>query len=84
MRLGFAISIVGPAVGSAAGSSAFWRGLEDLGYDTLWVGDRLVTRVDMQATYPSKELPYPPQMARYLDPVFLWTVAATATTRVAR
>ena len=82
MKLGFALPIVGPAVSSAAGLSAFCRGLEDLGYDTLWVGDRLVTPVDMHSTYPGKEQPYPPQMTRYLDPVLLWTVAATATSRV--
>lgn len=82
MKLGFVIPFVGPAVSSAAGLSAFCRGLEDLGYDTLWVGDRLVTPVDMQSTYPGKEQPYPPQMTRYLDPVLLWTVAAAATSRV--
>ena len=82
MKLGFAIPIVGSAVSSAAGLSAFCRGLEDLGYDTLWVADRLVTPVDMHSTYPGKEQPYPPQMTRYLDPVLLWTVAATATSRV--
>ncbi|MDT5224396.1 MAG: hypothetical protein QOG19_1803 [Mycobacterium sp.] len=82
MKLGFVIPFVGPAVSSAVGLSAFCRGLEDLGYDTLWVGDRLVTPVNMQTTYPGKEQPYPPQMTRYLDPVLLWTVAATATSRV--
>ena len=82
MKLGFAIPIVGSAVSSAAGLSAFCRGLEDLGYDTLWVGDRLVTPVEMHSTYPGEEQPYPPQMTRYLDPVLLWTVAATATSRV--
>jgi probable F420-dependent oxidoreductase len=82
MRLGFVIPIVGPAISSAAGLSAFCRRLEDLGYDTLWVGDRLVTPVDMHSTYPGKEHPHPPQMTRYLDPVLLWTVAATATNRV--
>jgi len=82
MKLGFALPIVGPAITSAAGLSEFCRDLEDLGYDTLWVGDRLVTPVDMHSTYPGKEQPYPPQMTRYLDPVLLWTVAATATRRV--
>lgn len=82
MKLGFVIPFVGTAVSSAAGLSAFCRGLEDLGYDTLWVGDRLVTPVDMHSTYQGKEQPYPPQMKRYLDPVLLWTVAATATNRV--
>jgi hypothetical protein len=65
MRLGFVIPIVGPAISSAVGLSAFCRGLEDFGYDTLWVGDRLLTPVNMQATYPGKEQPYPPQMTRY-------------------
>jgi len=82
MKLGFVIPIVGPAVNSAAGLGAFCRGLEDFGYETLWVGDRLVTPVDMHSTYPGKEQPYPPQMTRYLDPVLLWTVAAAATSRV--
>jgi probable F420-dependent oxidoreductase len=82
MKLGFVIPFVGPAVSSAAGLSAFCRGLEDLGYNTLWVGDRLVTPVNMHATYAGKDQPYPPQMKRYLDPVLLWTVAAAATTRV--
>jgi alkanesulfonate monooxygenase SsuD/methylene tetrahydromethanopterin reductase-like flavin-dependent oxidoreductase (luciferase family) len=82
MKLGFAFPIVGSAVSSAAGLSAFCRGLEDLGYDTLWVLDRLVTPVAMHSTYPGKEQPYPPQMTRYLDPVPLWTVATTATSRV--
>jgi probable F420-dependent oxidoreductase len=82
MKLGFVIPFVGPAVSSAAGLSAFCGGLEDVGYDTLWVGDRLVTPVNMQATYAGKEQPYPPQMKRYLDPVLLWTVAAAATSRV--
>ena len=82
MKLGFVIPSVGPAVNGAAGLSAFCRALEDLGYDTLWVSDRLVTPVDMQATYPGKEQPYPPQMTRNLDPLLLWTIAATATSRV--
>ncbi|ASW89304.1 TIGR03619 family F420-dependent LLM class oxidoreductase [Mycobacterium marseillense] len=82
MKLGFALPFVGSAVSGAAGLSAFCRALEDLGYDTLWVGDRLVTPVEMQSTYPGKEQPYPPQMTRYLDPVLMLTVAATATSRV--
>jgi alkanesulfonate monooxygenase SsuD/methylene tetrahydromethanopterin reductase-like flavin-dependent oxidoreductase (luciferase family) len=78
MKLGFALPIVGPAISSAAGLSAFCRGLEDLGYDTLWVGDRLITPVDVDSSY----LAQGPQMGRSLDPVLLWTVAATATSRV--
>jgi probable F420-dependent oxidoreductase len=78
MKLGFVIPIVGPAVSGAPGLSAFCRGLEDLGYDTLWIGDRLVTPVDVDSSY----LAHGPQMARSLDPVLLWTVAAAATSRM--
>ena len=46
MKVGFALPIVGPAITSAAGLSTFCRGLEDLGYDTLWVADRLLTPVN--------------------------------------
>lgn len=51
---------------------------------TRAVGERhhLVQPVDMHSIYPGKEQPYPPQMKRYLDPVLLCTVAATATSRV--
>jgi probable F420-dependent oxidoreductase len=78
MKLGFVIPIVGPAVSGAPGLSAFCRALEDLGYDTLWVGDRLVTPVDVDSSY----LAHGPQMTRSLDPVLLWTVAAAATSRM--
>ncbi|HEY2063292.1 MAG TPA: TIGR03619 family F420-dependent LLM class oxidoreductase [Amycolatopsis sp.] len=78
MKLGFTLPIVGPAISSAAGLSTFCRELEDLGYDTLWVGDRLVTPVDLDSTYLARR----PQMGRYLDPVLLLTVAATATSRL--
>jgi probable F420-dependent oxidoreductase len=82
MKLGFGIPVIGPAVSGAAGLSGFCRGLEDLGYDSLWVADRLVTPVAPHTPYPGRQQPYPPQMTRYLDPLLLWTVAATATSRV--
>ena len=78
MKLGFVIPLVGPAVSGAPGLTAFCRGLEDLGYDTLWVGDRLVTPVDVDSGY----LAHGPQMARSLDPVLLLTIAAAATSRM--
>jgi alkanesulfonate monooxygenase SsuD/methylene tetrahydromethanopterin reductase-like flavin-dependent oxidoreductase (luciferase family) len=64
MKLGFTLPIVGPAISSAAGLSALCRGLEDLGYDTLWVGDRLITPVDVDSSYLAKG----PQMGRSLEP----------------
>src|SRR6202453_4857799 len=82
MKLGFGIPVIGPAVSSAVGLSAFCSGLEDLGFDSLWVADRLVTPVAPQTPYPGNAQPFPPQMTRNLDPVLVWTVAATATSRV--
>ncbi|MET8438933.1 hypothetical protein ABZV61_40980 [Streptomyces sp900116325] len=69
MQLGFVIPLVGPAVSDAPALSAFVRGLEDLGYDTLWVGDRLVTPVDLGNGYLDRG----PQMARSFDPMLLLT-----------
>lgn len=82
MKLGFGIPAVGPAVGSAQGLSSFCRWIEELGYDSLWVADRLVTPVAPHTPYPGKQQPFPPEMTRALDPLLLWTVAATATSRV--
>ncbi|MGD9990686.1 TIGR03619 family F420-dependent LLM class oxidoreductase [Pseudonocardia sp.] len=78
MQIGFVIPVVGPAVSDAPALRAFVRGLEDLGYDTLWIGDRLVTPVDLDSGYLDRG----PQMTRSLDPMLLLTVAAAATSRV--
>ncbi|TCC08649.1 TIGR03619 family F420-dependent LLM class oxidoreductase [Kribbella soli] len=78
MQLGFMIPLVGPSVSDAPALSAFVRGLEDLGYDALWVGDRLVTPVDVGSNYLGRG----PQMSRSFDPVLLLTVAAAATSRM--
>ena len=82
MKLGFGIPVIGLAVSSAVALSAFCGGLEDLGYDSLWVADRLITPVAPQTPYPGRQQPFPPQMTRSLDPMLLWTVAAAATSRV--
>ena len=82
MKLGFGIPVIGPAVSSAVALSAFCGGLEDLGYDSLWVADRLITPIAPQTPYPGRQQPFPPQMTRNLDPMLLWTVAAAATSRV--
>ena len=82
MKLGYAIPVVGEAVGSAVGLASYCRELEELGYDSLWIADRFITPVAPQTPYPGRDQPYPPQMKRNLDPMLLWTVAATATSRV--
>lgn len=72
VKLGFALPIVGPAITSATGLSAFCSGprrpwLRHTGSAIGW-SLRL-----MHSTYPGKEQPHPPQMTRYLDPASLWT-----------
>jgi hypothetical protein len=51
VKIGVAIPIVGPAVNGASVLTAFCRGVEELGYDTLWVGDRLITPLDVGSGY---------------------------------
>jgi hypothetical protein len=46
MKLGFALPIVGSAVSSAAGLSAFCRGLEDLGYEPGTSADSLAGKLN--------------------------------------
>lgn len=58
MKLGLGIPVIGPAVSSAVGLSAYCRGLENLGYDSLWVADRLVTPVAPRTPYPGKQQPF--------------------------
>ncbi|MFI9646320.1 hypothetical protein ACIHAA_08525 [Streptomyces sp. NPDC052040] len=84
MKLGFTLPIIGPAISSATGLSTFCRGIEDLGYDTLWVGDRLVQPVAMHSACPGRDQPYPPQMKRYLGPVLLLDFARQVIARTGR
>jgi alkanesulfonate monooxygenase SsuD/methylene tetrahydromethanopterin reductase-like flavin-dependent oxidoreductase (luciferase family) len=69
MKLGFTLPIIGPAISSAVGLSAFCRGIEDLGYDTLWVGDRLVTAAAVTSRMRLNASTFyyePPHLARML------------------
>ncbi|TQC46684.1 hypothetical protein EEB14_24555 [Rhodococcus sp. WS4] len=50
IKLGFVIPLSGPP-SSAPRPELVLGGLEDLGYDTLWVGNRLVTPVDVDSSH---------------------------------
>jgi probable F420-dependent oxidoreductase len=79
MRIGLAL----PQYGEFADPAATIRVAtiaERLGYDSLWVGDRLLVPARPRDRYPSREGVIPPQYARFLDPLVLLTAAATATT----
>jgi probable F420-dependent oxidoreductase len=82
MRLGFAL----PQVGSAAGPDSLItvaQRAEDLGFDSLWVLDRILYPVHPRAPYPVGDGTLPVQYKRVLDPLETLTFAAAHTRRVA-
>ena len=82
MRFGFAL----PQIGSTAGPEALLRvakRAEDLGFDSLWVLDRILWPVDPRAPYPIGDGSLPLQYKNVLDPVETLTFAAAQTSRIA-
>ncbi|MGW7413630.1 TIGR03619 family F420-dependent LLM class oxidoreductase [Streptomyces sp. NPDC054863] len=81
------IGITLPQYGSHARPeliASYAKDAEQLGFDSLWVGDRALTPVEPSEVYPgyTKENPYPEGFKHFVDPLVALTVAATATTRV--
>lgn len=82
MRFGFAL----PQIGSTAGPEALLRvakRAEDLGFDSLWVLDRILWPVSPRAPYPIGDSSLPLQYKNVLDPVETLTFAAAQTSRIA-
>jgi probable F420-dependent oxidoreductase len=82
MRFGFALPQVGSAVGPEA-LVAVAKRAEDLGFDSLWVLDRILWPVNSQAPYPIGDGSLPVQYKSVLDPLETLTFAAAHTRRVA-
>jgi probable F420-dependent oxidoreductase len=84
MNLGLCLPQLGPtAEGTKVTEVA--RRAEEVGYDSLWVGDRLLTPESPQDFYPvggTAEAPYPPEFTAALDPIVTLTAAAAVTQRV--
>lgn len=79
MRLGLAL----PQYGRFARPEAITevaRAAEELGFTSLWVGDRILTPVSPQDEYPGGG-GMPEEFRTFLDPLTVLTVAATATRR---
>lgn len=55
---------------------------ERIGYDSLWVGDRLLVATAPRSQYPGGGGNAPEEHQVFLDPLALLTVAATVTSRV--
>lgn len=82
MRVGFNLPNIGPAA-TAKAVSEVARRAEALGYDTLWVTERLLYPVKPQTPYvgsPDGSLPEAFKVA--LDPVDTLTFAAAQTSRI--
>ena len=82
MRLGFILPQIGPAASPEAIITVAKRA-EELGYDSLWVTDRLLYPVQPQTPYvatPDGSLPEPYKIV--LDPLHALTFAAAHTSRI--
>src|SRR5215510_8797678 len=82
MRFGFAL----PQVGSAAGPEALVmvaKRAEDLGFDSLWVLDRILWPIKPRASYPIGDGSLPVKYKSVLDPLETLTFAAAHTRRIA-
>jgi probable F420-dependent oxidoreductase len=82
MRLGFTV----PQFGEDAGPDALLevaRLAEDLGYDSLWVAERLLYPLNPKAPYPaSADGSLPLAYRRSLDPLAILAYLAAVTSRV--
>ncbi len=81
MRLGFALPQVGKAAGPEAVTAVSTRA-EELGYDSLWVLDRLLWPTKPRAPYPAGDGSLPVQYKSTLDPLQTLAFAAAQTKRV--
>ncbi len=82
MRFGFALPQVGSAVGPETLVTVAKRA-EDLGFDSLWVLDRILWPVSPRVPYPIGDGSLPVKYKSVLDPLETLTFAAAHTRRVA-
>ena len=82
MRFGFALPQVGSAVGPDSLVTVAKRA-EDLGFDSLWVLDRILWPVNPQVPYPIGDGSLPVKYKNVLDPLDTLTFAAAHTGRMA-
>jgi len=81
MRLGFALPQVGKAAGPEAVTAVSTKA-EELGFDSLWVLDRLLWPIKPRAPYPAGDGSLPVQYKSTLDPLQTLAFAAAQTKRV--
>ncbi|MEE4546358.1 TIGR03619 family F420-dependent LLM class oxidoreductase [Streptomyces sp. V4-01] len=81
MRWGLALPTFGPDAGPE-GILRVCRSAEDLGYDSLWTGDRVLAPLAPAAPYPSGDGTMPRAYENHMDPLVALTFAASHTSRV--
>ena len=82
MRIGFALPQVGPEAGPQS-LTMVAQHAEQLGFDSLWVLDRILWPVNPRAPYPIGDGSLPVKYKNVLDPVETLTFAAAHTSRIA-
>ncbi len=83
MRIGFSLPQIGPSAGSKALIKVA-KAAEKMGYDSLWVLDRILHPVEPRTPYPaSRDGSLPAQYQRVLDPIGTLTFVAGCTRRIA-
>lgn len=83
MLIGLALPQFG-RLADPAGIARFATTAEEMGFASLWTGDRVLTPVHPSDLYSggTPEQPYPPEFTTFLDPMVVLTIAATATSSV--
>ncbi|MFB7758173.1 LLM class flavin-dependent oxidoreductase, partial [Streptomyces sp. NPDC056121] len=81
MRLGLALPTFG-TYAHADGVITVSRTAEDLGYDSLWTGDRVLAPRSPSAPYPSLDGVMPRIYENHMDPLTSLAFAAAHTSRV--
>src|SRR5439155_275841 len=82
MRFGFALPQAGSAIGPE-GLVTTAKRAEDLGFDSLWVLDRILWPVNPKVPYPIGDGSLPVKYKNVLDPLETLTFAAAHTRRIA-
>ncbi|MDX8035476.1 TIGR03619 family F420-dependent LLM class oxidoreductase [Lentzea sp. BCCO 10_0856] len=80
MRIGLALPQYGEFADTATSLKVAVEA-ERLGYDSLWVSDRMLLPTHPRDRYPSHDGVVPPEYTRFLDPLVVLTAAATVTSK---
>ncbi|QFU89018.1 TIGR03619 family F420-dependent LLM class oxidoreductase [Amycolatopsis sp. YIM 10] len=78
MRLGFSLPVFGKAAASPGGIARYARAAEEAGAASLWVGDRLLSPVAPEVSYPGYDT-MPEEFWTAQDPFVALAVAAAVT-----